>query len=253
VLTFKPLVTLEAPPKLDATGIPEIEKPAFDHIVHLLQHLGMHTENFYMALHLYDVCEREHNAFFQQTLREATASGKLDKSKLDMAGQVERFRVYSGWQEIATRDGAMSIYHFGRIVKATKSSLAACRTLSAKIDHENLHIAVNSVESSFPRDTAIRHVVGHAADFTQSIRARENHSVKGSFKANVGSAGIEIKKPAGGLTQFTGNSSGRSFFVTLDGKVYGYELSQATGDRLKSIRARVHASFAAATISKPAS
>lgn len=206
----------------------------------------MHLENFYVALHLYDACEREIGTFSQQMIRSATAGGKLSHSMLDMTGFAQRFRVYSGWQEIATRDAAMSIYHFGRIVKAIKSSLPVCPTLCAKVDHKNLHVAVNSMEGSFPHYEGIRHVVGHASDFSQSILSRQKHSRKGPFKAQINKAGIEIKGAADRLTQFTGNSSNRSFFVTLDGNVYGYELSQASADRLTAIRTRIHACFAAA-------
>ncbi len=246
-------IRLEGPAKLDATKVPVPEQPAFEHIVHLLQHLDIHTVNFWMALQLYDACEGQINDFFQEMIRAATTSGKLDRSKLDAKGMNDRFSIFGGWQEIATRDAAMSIYHFGSILDGIKSSLSACPTLCAMVDHKNLRIAIGSLKSAFPNYKAIRHVVGHSADFSQSIAKRQQHSRKGPFKATVGQAGIEIKGSPDRLTQFIGNSAGRSYFVTLDGEVYGYELSRTSADRLKTIRGRVHESFEVATIPEPAS
>jgi hypothetical protein len=170
-------------PQLDRDKIPIAEHPALQHIVGLLTALAVQERNFRTAVLLFEASHQENSE-----LANAVSSGVLDFGTLDRATD-----TLSGWQSIAARDGAMTIYHFGCTVEAIKASLPRCPTLNAGVDHSNLRMARKLFESHFPGYKDIRHVVAHTAEFAATIDDKEIHSHKGRLKISNDSGSVSME------------------------------------------------------------
>jgi hypothetical protein len=161
-------------------------------------------------------------------------AGQLDFQKLDLATD-----TLSGWQKMAARDGALTIYHFGKTIDAIWQSLPSCPALMTLVNESALRQASKEFRTNFPRYEAIRHVIGHTAEFSATPAQKEAHSIKGPWESP------HVKIFGGARTQFSGNLYDRTYYVTFEGEVHGYEISMTTGDRLRDTKAKIHNSFAA--------
>jgi hypothetical protein len=230
-------------PQLDRDKIPIAEHPALQHIVGLLTALAVQERNFRTAVLLFEASHQENSE-----LANAVSSGVLDFGTLDRATD-----TLSGWQSIAARDGAMTIYHFGCTVEAIKASLPRCPTLNAGVDHSNLRMARKLFESHFPGYKDIRHVVAHTAEFAATIDDKEIHSHKGRLKisSDSGSVSMEVSDQSAS-TQFLGNLCDNTYFITFEGRIHKYEISHATAEKLVSVKKRVFSSVGQDIVKKPA-
>src|SRR5256885_4764441 len=104
--------------------------PSFLHVQTLLAELGVYERHLLLAVYLYE--------YSDYAARELT-----DFATLELA-----LWTTGGWQSIAARDGAMTIYHFGCAIDGIKNSLPAAPTLNAKIDRQALKNASNIFRSS---------------------------------------------------------------------------------------------------------
>ena len=223
------------PPQLDRSKIPPEEMPAFLHAVELLASLARFDREFRNAVLLFDASFQEN-----QELVRAVERGQLDFRTLDLATD-----TLSAWQAIAARDGALTIYHFGNTIEAVRKSLHACPTLDRLVDHARLKHASAEFRKEFPRYEAIRHVVGHAADFAASPKKKDTHSVKGPWKADFEEVSIEVGD-ADATTQFSGALYQKSYCVTFEGQMHCYEISHLTADKIESAKERAYSAFLAA-------
>lgn len=213
----------EGPPSIARSSIPAEEMPSFLHIQTLLAELGVYERHLLLAVYLYE--------YGDQAAREIT-----DFAKLELA-----LWTTGGWQSIAARDGAMTIYHFGCAIDGIKNSLPASPTLNAKIDRRKLKDAGNIFESSFPGYLALRHVVAHVADFSQTLEKKTSHAVKGPFKN-----GLFRSDDPKGVTWLGGNMNGCTYAVTYKGEAFTYDLNRESVAKLRSIKNRIYSAFAGA-------
>jgi hypothetical protein len=95
----------EGGPDIDRNRIPADEMPAFLHIVQLLAELNLYERNLVLASYLYEYSR--------------TAAWEL---RDDFARMERASWTTGGWQMMAARDGAMTIYHFGRAVEGLRDS-----------------------------------------------------------------------------------------------------------------------------------
>lgn len=217
----------EGPPDLDRTSIPADEMPTFLHVFTLLAELGHYERNLLIAVYLYE--------YSTQAAYEIPDFATLELS----------LWTTGGWQSMAGRDGAMTIYHFGCAIDGLKNSLQGCPTLNAKVNHRALKDAGKIFETSFPGYRAIRHVVSHVADFSQTLEKKTSHAVKGPFtKSRFSSADPE------GITWLGGNMNDNIYAVTYAGNAFTYELNTASVAKLRSLKDRIYSAFEGATLTK---
>jgi hypothetical protein len=209
-----PLLTpTEWAAQIDPNKIPEDQLQALLHIQGLLTSLVVFERRLVFALLLFDASYQEN-----WKLVRAAKIGHLDFQMLDRATD-----TLGGWQSIAARDGALSIYHFGSTIEAIRHSLPSCPALNALVDHTVLRTAHAQFRKEFPRIEAVRHVVAHVADFTKTAELKE-HSKKGPYKLEM----VEAE-----------DADSSAFFA---GNPYG-----------KPITSRIRASFASMTLRTKAS
>ncbi len=223
------------PPQIARDPIPSGEQEALPHVVDLLASLGRYERQFQLALMLFDLSQHENAALV----------GQVEVGQLSFADLDSLTNTLSGWQRMAARDGALAIYHFGQALAAVSAGLRGCPTLNAVVDHTRIRLARRSFAATFPEYDAIRHVVGHAADFSATPMERRIHSITGPWKLSFGRVTIEVKD-RGGYHQFSDNLYDRTYCVTYKGRAHNNDISDETLNALSRARERVYSAFSAA-------
>jgi hypothetical protein len=138
----------EGIPELDRSRIPPEEMPAFLHIVQLLAGLRRYEHELRLAVYLFEYSQQAAHEVSDFTTRELA------------------LWTTGGWQSMAARDGALTIYHFGRAIQGLQSSFRFCPTLRDLVDHEAIRQAKKDFDVAFPHNIQIRHAVSHVADLS---------------------------------------------------------------------------------------
>ncbi|MBB5046440.1 hypothetical protein HNR60_001185 [Rhodopseudomonas rhenobacensis] len=85
------------------------------------------------------------------------------------------------WDEMAARDAAMTVFHFGKTVEAIRAASREIPTIKQNIEHARLRLATKRFRKEFPDFEMMRHAVGHRAEATSSLRSVKAHSAGGVF------------------------------------------------------------------------
>jgi hypothetical protein len=215
----------EGPPDVDRSRIPTDQMPQFLHIITLLAELGRYERHFLLAVYLHE--------YSAQAAREITDFATLEHS----------LWTTGGWQMMAGRDGALTIFHFARALDGLQNGLKGCPALNADVAHQSIRNARKIFESAFPGYIAIRNVIAHVADFSKKLETKTAHAVKGPFKEKWFASADQQ-----GLTWLGGNMNGNTYAVTYEGQAYTYDLSIQSAAKIRSIKERIYSAFEAATI-----
>jgi hypothetical protein len=194
------------------------------HIITVLGELGLYERDVLLAVYLYE--------YSDQAAREITDLATLEYS----------LWTTGGWQSMAARDGALTIYHFGRAIEGLKNSLRFCDALGALVDHRKIKNAGKLFEAAFPDSIAIRNAVAHIADFSQTLDKKTSHAVKGPFNKKW----FASDDPEG-ITWLPGNMNGHTYAVSYHGKAFTYELSFENASKLRAVKNLIYSAFEAAT------
>ena len=217
-------------PAIDRALIPAEQMPAFLHINSQLAQLTRYERQFLLAVHLY---QYSHQAAME-ILSEDFAKGDMT------------IWTTGGWQSIAARDGALSIYHFGRALEGLRANFRSCPALENLVDHPKIRQAYKDFLSAFPHFIEIRHAVAHLADSQQTMEKKLFNSAKGIFNLKWFSS-----NNPDAVTWMAGNMNNEKFAVTLEGKAYAYALSVANAQKIRTLRFQIFSAFDAAVTTKP--
>ncbi len=192
-------------PTIELASFPIEEQEAIWNLNLALSSLNNYLKDFQAALALFDFCESQCQAL--QERREPIPRNWL-----------------MPWQFIAGRDGAMTIFHFGKTIESIKESgFFGCPTLKAKIDHAQLRIGAKLFRQWFRDFERVRHSVAHAAELQKNQESRKRNSMRGASMQNV--------------------LVGRNFQNTHGGRILSYEIGQTTMTRLKRTQDQFFAPF----------
>jgi hypothetical protein len=219
---------------IDGDHIPNEERETTRHLWSLLFFLGWYEQQFRHALALFDVCVHS---------RPPLAANPNDIPKYPVIES--EGHTLLAWQTIAARDGALSIYHFGRALAAILPWLGNCPTIRGLVSHDAIRLARKSFVAALPSYDALRHAVGHAADFNATPEKREAHSIKPPWKGSFGEVNLQIIGAKS--SRFTETLHGRTYYVSYEGHIHHYEIKPETLDVLCKARERTYAVFEAAT------
>jgi hypothetical protein len=135
------------------------------------------------------------------------------------------------WTAVAARDGAITVFNFGKSIEIIIANTSRCETLMGKIDHEQLRTAGRLLRQHFPRFEGIRHSITHMAEFHSSVAKIRSHRVT---KHPQGDPLIDKVLSMGPLFP-GGDLFGQTFIAAHDGKALSYELNSASLAALRSI------------------
>lgn len=193
----------------------------------LLESLGsiqLYVEQFEAAVELFDFSEAGSNTLDSERFRSSQSMPPPltpDYKK--------KSRLFMQWRLLAGRDGAITIFNFGRALEYSRDTLLGrCLTWRETASMEKIKEAFALWEANFARFVAVRHSVAHAAEFSRAGK-REEHTFYGEPDLSYFEAG-------GPVHLFISCSMhGRKFTSTFEKKIVGYELSRSTADILSSI------------------
>lgn len=202
------------PPFIDALSLPEQERRSAGLISGSLTNLRGYHDDFVGALQLFNACSHQ------------------------LEHKIGQRDLLIKWTLIACRDGAMTIYHFGKTLEHIRALFGPCPTLRKRTDHTKLRAATKLFEDNFPTFHHIRHAVAHTAELTKNIEAFEKNAYRGELRLG----GISIGSHDGAF-MLSGAVNGRSFTMTREGEILSYEISQKTADNLRSVVSEAFSAF----------
>ncbi len=187
--------------------IPDTEQENSIEWLKSIEHLERYMRNFANDLGLFDYAFEKYEQSIDQQL----------------SGFETLCEQYASWRFIAARDGALQIYHFGKILEQLSSQLHGCPTLSSYIDKGELKLANKLFISGFYDVIEVRDNVGHQA---QVLLTPERNATK-----------TEIDLPlihVGAGAMFTDVLHERKYLVTHFGKAAFLEISDESLEKLRN-------------------
>jgi hypothetical protein len=136
---------------------------------------------------------------------------------------------FQGWLFIAARDAALTIYHFGHVLQATRGRIRRCPTLKPFYRAQSMRLAHKLYEANFGHIERIRHAIGHTGEM---ISTPEN------LKRMQG--GGQDRQPS----LIISHLSNRKFQTTHDGELFSFEIADETLKMLERITGLAYEAFA---------
>jgi hypothetical protein len=208
-------------PNLDWKALPQDEQDAGHHLAQAFQGLEDFTISFMAAAELFEV--NLYDSLFQP-------DGAYKKRALS-------------WMWVACRDGAMSIYHFGKALEGIMSYLGQCPTVLEMTDRKLVRVARKRLRELFPNFEAVRHAVAHAGELMNDPETKRRHAVKADNLKLL--EGLSVQSDSLNIAQvnIVQVLSGRKFTNTFEGKVQSYEISRETLDALIDVKRIFYSAF----------
>lgn len=142
------------------------------------------------------------------------------------------------WQFIAGREGALTIYHLGKIIENIGANFPRCPTVLNLIDRDALRTARRRMDELFPKFVALRHAVAHAAELMRDAETTKANAVTGPIEIAPGfiiGEGMKVFISSGLIN--------REFTCTIDGEAQSYEIGRSTLDGLTEVRIEIYTAF----------
>jgi hypothetical protein len=213
---------------IDYNDLPENEHDMARHIQGQLSDLESYIQKFKAAIDLFDYCDLK--------LNEYDVEHRKRKAENHTAGREWRkatrhlWENYLNWKHLATRDGAMTIFHFAKTLIAAKAIFGKAPTLKSKINLDASKKSGRLFNTYFPDFETIRHTIAHTAELKESLEKRDNSAINSGFQQG----GLTIAE--GTNTLVSGVIGGRTFSSSIDGKMVSYDLSNETLAKLKEVQ-----------------
>src|SRR5947207_15098806 len=97
-----------------------------------------------------------------------------------MAERPEFALPFNEWLYVAGRDGALTIFHFGKAICQIRNVIfESCPVLASHLDRNAFRSVVVSFDKTFPSWEAVRDAVAHHAELHIDPLTAEEHSVRG--------------------------------------------------------------------------
>jgi hypothetical protein len=146
------------PPRVNRSQLPQNALDAADQLDQSLFSLNYYVRCFEADVQLYEF-SAGHSAAASATLQKDPSDGDADAI----------LEILDGWPVVAGRDGAMSIYHFGRIIAGIDETLAKAPILARSVDATLRRAARKSFQSAFPDFVDARDAVAHSGNRGRTI------------------------------------------------------------------------------------
>lgn len=202
--------------------IPESEREAVSIIQSWLFMLDGFVVDFYAALEIFDFA----NMRFKAGIDGLTLNKKSNIDGLPInkpPNLVIPPNIFSRWNFIAARSGAMTLREFQITMATIKGGAVLAPSLYEQVDIKKIRITEKLFNSRFPRTRVLRNQAGHVASST--IRQINSHRERGR----------------GPL--FLHNLVGRRYETTYEGEILSYELSVENLNKLNDVKLRIFECF----------
>ena len=186
---------------INGGGAPPEEAGAIRQLQENVWSMAAFIKKFRAAVLLFDHCEHR-------------------RSKL--GSDEEAARLLKDWQMIAARDGAMSIYHFGKMWTVMPTLVRQAPTLWARMNQTAFNQVGGSFEQGFPQWALVRKGIAHMGDFRKAANRVAEHVTADDILL----PDVTVRSSA--ETYVSDCLSGRTYVSTVEGKVVRYDISNET-------------------------
>ncbi len=231
-------------PSIIIDDLPEKERPHARTVQRCLEYLVVALRQFYDALQLFDMCNQRHDQTVERQSQLAREINALDEAarqtKLqELIALQNNLTPQAGWALMSGRDGAITLYHFWRCLKAVKWNVEQGKTAFRNgIEIAKIDGAIVLLDMAVPNIKGLRDSVGHTAEMFKNPRSWEMHKSK-PFQTRV----FKHEK-RNDDTVWLSCMDGRTFFTTAHtGDVVEYQLSDDTFRTLEDAFVRVLNAF----------
>jgi hypothetical protein len=166
---------------------------------------------------------------------------QAESNRAHQLGNADNASGFFQWAKLAARDGAMSIYHFGRVIEGISDFLSHCPTLRNQMDGHALRSARVRFEHKFPWYIDLRHSIAHSAERSHTQQARKKHRVKGPNK--VAGGGLNITVSPGSSFQLIESLRGTQYSSMWEGKITSCDITPEMGNYLSTIHQAYYSAF----------
>ncbi|KAA3511598.1 hypothetical protein [Agrobacterium rosae] len=135
--------------------------------------------------------------------------------------------LIKNWDDMAGREAAMTLFHFGKALMQIKANMRLTPTIKEESDSDILRKASGELERGFPNYNVARHAVGHRAEAVGSFDGVKEHA-------------IEIE---GGKEFLIGQVRGDDYIATFEKKLLTVPLTEEARQRLSDIAALIYSAF----------
>ncbi len=159
---------------------------------------------------------------------------------LDKSSEHNHRELMRDWKRMAMRDGAMSIYHFGKVWGVMPTLVRRCPTLMEHMDRELFNRVGGMFEQGFPQWAAVRKSVAHRGDLSKARNRTDENAADVRYESDAVSMNM--------TNSYVGSAViGRTYISTVEGKSAQYDLTPDTLQRLETIYTTIVRAFAAAS------
>jgi hypothetical protein len=206
-------------PRFEVNRLPPEERKPTLILEGTLNSLHAYCDDFAAAIHLFDFCEKN-----------------IEQNK-DASANLRRVVLWQSWQKLAGRDGAMTIFHFGKALAGAGMTLGSCPTIRRGLDATKLRSARKLFNQKFPRNEDARHAVAHAGElWSTPAKVDKNIAREPRHMAEFMGCGIDELVVRDSFV-------GGRFTNTFEGKVISYELNRLTLSDLEHVKYEFYSAF----------
>lgn len=152
------------------------------------------------------------------------------------AARTDELSMFGGWELLAARDGAASIFHFGVTMADFSKTIVQTPRLHSAVDRAKLKTANSLFSRHFREFRGIRHATAHSAETWQEAETAK-HQVRGPHKGQTFEVGPESFLYTNGLMD------GDTFHVTFEHRLLAYRVHPDTLTRLRAIEHTLFSAF----------
>jgi hypothetical protein len=144
--------------------------------------------------------------------------------------------LFGDWMRLAARDGAISIYSFGKALAQVRSLIGRVKSWHPIIDAEKLKSAESAFKKSFPFAEKMRHSVAHPEFYNNPDKKM---GINGDFEGlGIKAEGVENLVLQEMIENFT-------FAATFEGVLVKYDLTAETLNSVIGITEQAFDAFSA--------
>ncbi|WP_133065503.1 hypothetical protein [Niveispirillum lacus] len=147
----------------------------------------------------------------------------------------QRKREYLKWMLVPARDGAISLYHYCKMIEFIRNSFKLCPVFRSKVKIDELRDAQKKFQEYFPFAKELRNAVAHSAELVENDQKIDRNAVR-NFE--MGTTKIVESK-----TILRSHLDGNTFMYTIDGEVVFYNLTNDTLNALAAVTNQIHSAF----------
>jgi hypothetical protein len=197
--------------------LPDSEVKFAHDIMSMVDAIRSYCEEFFAALLLFENCKdfKSHDVIVSRSLKSLPF--------------------------LAARDGAMTIYHFGKVLHLIRGSFHLAPTLVKLVDTKILKEITKDFERDFPLYMKMRNAIAHAGE---NLNPSKNHGIEGPI--NI--PGV-LKANIAGNIVISSSLSGRMFMYTFENRVVSYSISHESLIKLCDIAEKLKNAFSKIYIS----